>query len=56
MLIDIDYFAPYNHSHGFKQGDLVLASFGADINQSTRRYDTGFRYGHDEFVLILPRN
>lgn len=54
LLIDIDYFAGYNRKYGFKQGDAVLLSIGADIAKHTRRYDTGFRYGHDEFVLILP--
>lgn len=54
LLIDIDYFGVYNRKYGFTLGDEVLISFAADLTKNTRRYDSCFRFGHDEFILILP--
>lgn len=54
LLIDIDYFHRYNQTRGLKQGDDVLSRLGEIIRTSTRRYDSGFRLGKDEFTVILP--
>ena len=54
LIIDIDYFGLYNRKYGFKEGDQVLKTFASEILKHTRRYDSCFRFGHDEFILILP--
>jgi diguanylate cyclase (GGDEF)-like protein len=54
MLVDIDYFHRYNQTHGLRVGDRVLRRIGEIVRSSTRKYDTGFRFGNDDFALILP--
>ncbi len=55
MMIDIDYFKELNDSEGHQMGDHVLRSLGKIINYCIRKdVDSGYRYGGDEFVLILP--
>ena len=55
LLIDVDSFKGYNDSHGHLEGDRVLAEVGAVIAECTREHvDKGFRYGGDEFTVILP--
>lgn len=55
LLIDIDQFKTYNDAHGHLEGDRVLQTVGKVILDCTRGHvDTGFRYGGDEFTVILP--
>jgi|GEM_PF-3020288 len=54
MLVDVDYFHRYNQVHGVKDGNRVLRNLGKIIKKSTRKYDSGFRFGNDEFSIILP--
>ncbi len=54
IRIDIDYFRRYNTSFGVLSGDEVLAFLGELIRNATRKYDTGYRLGDDEFGLIHP--
>lgn len=54
LLLDIDYFHRYNQVHGIKDGNRVLKTLGTIIKKSTRKYDSGFRFGNDEFAIILP--
>ncbi len=51
---DIDYFHRYNEENGMKAGDDVLAHMGEMLAGMTRKYDIGFRFGNDEFVVLLP--
>jgi two-component system, cell cycle response regulator len=54
ILVDLDGFKEYNDSHGHVAGDAVLRSVGLAIGKSIREgVDTGFRYGGDEFAVIL---
>jgi len=54
ILIDIDKFKTYNDSHGHLEGDKVLKEVANVILECTRDHvDLGFRYGGDEFVVIL---
>lgn len=55
VLFDVDQFKAYNDTHGHLEGDRVLQEVGRVIMESTREHvDTGFRYGGDEFTVILP--
>ena len=55
LLFDIDQFKTYNDCHGHLAGDNVLQAAGLTVVESTREHvDVGFRYGGDEFTVILP--
>ncbi|MGC8739146.1 MAG: diguanylate cyclase [Candidatus Hydrogenedens sp.] len=55
LLFDIDQFKTYNDCHGHLMGDKVLKTVGQIVKECTREHvDTGFRYGGDEFTIILP--
>lgn len=55
LLFDIDSFKQYNDTHGHLDGDNVIREVGRVINECTREHvDLGFRYGGDEFTVLLP--
>lgn len=55
ILIDIDYFKPYNDFYGHPKGDECLKSFSALLSKALKRpADMACRYGGEEFLLILP--
>ena len=53
LVIDIDHFKKFNDTYGHKAGDRVLRSVAASIQDSLRASDLVFRYGGEEFVVIL---
>ncbi len=54
-LFDLDGFKEYNDTHGHLAGDRLLGTVGAVVSRTIRaRTDRAFRYGGDEFVLLLP--
>ena len=54
MMIDLDNFKQCNDRHGHSAGDQLLQSVGSLINSTIRRgSDEGFRYGGDEFAVLL---
>jgi diguanylate cyclase (GGDEF)-like protein len=54
MLIDIDEFKSFNNDYGRLAGDSMLAFVGSLIRENTRKFDRAFRYGGEEFVVVLP--
>lgn len=54
VLLDLDHFKSINDEYGHGVGDAVLVELVAVIEQNTRRLDQLFRYGGEEFVLLLP--
>ncbi len=54
VLLDIDGFKEVNDRHGHVEGDRFLAELGKLIKQVIRETDAAFRYGGEEFSLILP--
>jgi len=54
ILLDLDDFKNYNDTHGHIAGDELLQKFGKIINEQIRQgVDSGYRYGGDEFAIIL---
>ncbi len=54
ILLDLDNFKDYNDKRGHVAGDELLQAFGIIINEQIRQgVDSGFRYGGDEFAIIL---
>lgn len=54
VMIDIDHFKKVNDEYGHGVGDVVLVDLVTRIQQNTRKSDQLFRYGGEEFVLLLP--
>jgi diguanylate cyclase (GGDEF)-like protein len=54
ILLDIDDFKQYNDSYGHLEGDKVLKTIGKIMRQSLRKSDSAYRYGGEEFAVILP--
>jgi two-component system cell cycle response regulator len=54
LLLDIDQFKEYNDSFGHLEGDKVLLRLGQVIRSCLRKMDSAYRYGGEEFTVILP--
>jgi len=55
IVFDLDGFKQVNDKRGHLEGDRVLQAFAGCVGDSVRReVDLCFRYGGDEFVLLLP--
>jgi diguanylate cyclase (GGDEF)-like protein/putative nucleotidyltransferase with HDIG domain len=55
FLLDLDNFKAYNDMYGHPSGDRLLNQMGGIVRGSIRSADQAFRYGGDEFVVILPQ-
>jgi diguanylate cyclase (GGDEF)-like protein/PAS domain S-box-containing protein len=54
LMIDIDHFKKFNDTHGHAGGDLLLAGFADKMRSALRQMDSAFRFGGEEFVVLLP--
>ncbi len=54
LILDIDFFKKYNDTWGHLEGDKVLMNIGRIINSCMRSMDTAYRYGGEEFAILLP--
>jgi diguanylate cyclase (GGDEF)-like protein len=53
LFLDIDHFKAINDNHGHDCGDITLAAVAKSIKKSMRNSDVLFRYGGEEFVVLL---
>jgi diguanylate cyclase (GGDEF)-like protein len=54
LMIDLDGLKLINDTAGHLRGDDVLRALGSVIRTSIRTVDSAYRYGGDEFVVLLP--
>jgi len=54
LLMDIDKFKDFNDTYGHVEGDNVLSQFGKMVKGFLRGTDAAYRYGGEEFTIILP--
>jgi diguanylate cyclase (GGDEF)-like protein len=55
LFVDLDHFKQVNDVHGHQAGSRVLAEAAEVISRTMRNVDIAFRYGGDEFVVVLPQ-
>jgi diguanylate cyclase (GGDEF)-like protein len=54
ILMDLDYFKQVNDTHGHRAGDVVLRETAGLVTGGIRDCDSAFRYGGEEFAVLLP--
>ncbi len=54
LMLDLDKFKNFNDTYGHIEGDQVLSRLGHIIKRCLRDSDSAYRYGGEEFVILLP--
>jgi len=54
LMIDIDFFKQFNDRHGHPAGDALLRAVGDAISGAVRAGDIAYRFGGEEFSVLLP--
>ena len=55
LMIDIDHFKSINDNYGHDIGDYAIKKVAETINTTTRQTDLSFRYGGEEFLVLLNK-
>jgi diguanylate cyclase (GGDEF)-like protein/PAS domain S-box-containing protein len=54
LLLDLDDFKAFNDAYGHVEGDQVLSRLGQVVKRCLRQTDSAYRYGGEEFTILLP--
>ena len=54
LMMDVDHFKRFNDDYGHEAGDIVLKEIAAVLQDSTREAEFVFRYGGEEFMMLIP--
>jgi diguanylate cyclase (GGDEF)-like protein len=54
LMLDLDNFKTFNDTYGHVEGDYVLSRLGQVIKRCLRETDSAYRYGGEEFTIMLP--
>jgi len=54
LMVDLDHFKNINDTYGHTFGDKILSSASETIKSSLRQNDIFFRYGGEEFIIMIP--
>jgi diguanylate cyclase (GGDEF)-like protein len=54
LMLDVDHFKTFNDDFGHDAGDAVLKAVGGVLKHSVRGEGNAFRYGGEEFLLLMP--
>jgi diguanylate cyclase (GGDEF)-like protein/PAS domain S-box-containing protein len=54
LLLDLDDFKRFNDAYGHVEGDQVLLRLGQVVKRCLRQTDSAYRYGGEEFTVLLP--
>ena len=54
IIVDLDYFKQVNDRYGHDVGDKVLSVFATILSDSLQGAEMAFRYGGEEFLVVLP--
>lgn len=54
VLLDVDHFKTHNDLHGHPFGDRLLQAIGETMLAARREGESAYRYGGDEFAVLLP--
>ena len=54
IILDLDGFGAFNDDYGHPAGDKLLKEIGGVVKATMRSTDQAFRYGCDEFTIIMP--
>jgi len=55
IMFDLDYFKQVNDNYGHQKGDEILISISQLVQGSLRDTDILFRFGGEEFMILLPQ-
>jgi diguanylate cyclase (GGDEF)-like protein/PAS domain S-box-containing protein len=54
LMLDLDKFKAFNDTYGHVEGDYVLSRLGQVVKRCLRETDSAYRYGGEEFTIMLP--